>query len=51
MAKVVPDAGGQNLEGPQIWPEYNRGDYALFFEDSDGDKLDAGCRGSAIVAD
>ena len=33
VAKVVREAGGQNLEGPQIWPEYSRGYYAFFFED------------------
>ena len=51
VAKVVRDAGGQNLEGPQICPQYNPGYYALFFEDPDGNKLEVCCRGSAIVAD
>ena len=51
VAKVVRDAGGQNLEGPQICPEYSRGYYALFFEDPDGNKLEVCCRGSVIIAD
>ena len=51
VAKVVREAGGQNLEGPQICPEYSPGYYALFFEDPDGNKLEVCCRGSAIVAD
>ena len=51
VAKIVREAGGQNLEGPQIWPEYSPGYYALFFEDPDGNKLEVCCRGSAIVAE
>jgi len=45
-AKIVREAGGQNLEGPQIWPEYSPGYYALFFEDPDGNKLEICCRGA-----
>ena len=51
VAKIVRDAGGQNLEGPQIWREYSPGYYALFFEDPDGNKFEICCRGSAIVAE
>jgi catechol 2,3-dioxygenase-like lactoylglutathione lyase family enzyme len=51
VAQVVREAGGRNLEGPQIWPEYSPGYYAFFFEDPDGNKLEICCRGSAIVAD
>jgi catechol 2,3-dioxygenase-like lactoylglutathione lyase family enzyme len=51
VAQVVREAGGQNLEGPKIWPEYSPGYYAFFFEDPDGNKLEICCRGSAIVAD
>jgi catechol 2,3-dioxygenase-like lactoylglutathione lyase family enzyme len=51
VAKVVREAGGRNLEGPQIWPEYSPGYYAFFFEDPDGNKLEICCRGSVIVAD
>jgi catechol 2,3-dioxygenase-like lactoylglutathione lyase family enzyme len=49
FAEVVRKAGGRNLEGPQIWPEYTAGYYALFFEDTDGNKLELCCRQSAIV--
>ena len=51
VAQVAREAGGRNLEGPQIWPEYSPGYYAFFFEDPDGNKLEICCRGSAIVAD
>ena len=51
VAQVVREAGGRNLEGPQIWPEYSPGYYALFFEDPDGNKLEICCRGSVVVAD
>jgi catechol 2,3-dioxygenase-like lactoylglutathione lyase family enzyme len=36
LAKLVRDAGGKNLEGPEICEEYSPGYYAFFFEDSDG---------------
>ena len=51
VAQVVREAGGRNLEGPQIWPEYSPGYYALFFEDPDGNKMEICCRGSPTVAD
>jgi len=51
IAQVVREAGGQNLEGPQIWPEYSPDYYALFFEDPDGNKLEICCRGSVVVAE
>jgi predicted lactoylglutathione lyase len=51
IAEVVRKAGGRNLEGPQVWPEYTAGYYALFFEDPDGNKLEVCCRQSAIVAE
>jgi predicted enzyme related to lactoylglutathione lyase len=50
IAEVVRKAGGQNLEGPQLWPEYTAGYYALFFEDTDGNKLEVCCRQSALGA-
>ena len=49
IAEIVRKAGGLNLEGPQIWPEYTAGYYAVFFEDPDGNKLEVCCRQSAIV--
>ena len=51
VAKIVRQAGGRNLEGPQVWPQYSPGYYALFFEDPDGNKLEICCRGSAVVAE
>jgi catechol 2,3-dioxygenase-like lactoylglutathione lyase family enzyme len=51
VAQVVREAGGKNLEGPQIWPEYSAGYYAFFFEDPDGNKMEICCRERVIVAD
>jgi catechol 2,3-dioxygenase-like lactoylglutathione lyase family enzyme len=51
VAELVRQAGGRNLEGPQIWPEYTPGYYALFFEDPDGNKLEVCCRERAIMAE
>ena len=51
VAATVREAGGRNLEGPQIWTEYTPGYYALFFEDPDGNKLEVCCRERAIVAE
>ncbi len=51
ISEIVKQAGGQNLEGPQIWTEYTPGYYALFFEDPDGNKLEICHRERAIVAE
>jgi catechol 2,3-dioxygenase-like lactoylglutathione lyase family enzyme len=51
VTEIVREAGGRNLEGPQIWPEYSPGYYALFFEDPDGNKLEVCCRGSTIATE
>jgi catechol 2,3-dioxygenase-like lactoylglutathione lyase family enzyme len=50
LAKIVKDAGGLNLEGPDDCPEYTPGYYALFFEDPDGNKLEICCRKGPITA-
>ena len=51
IAKLVREAGGKNLEGPEVVAEYTPGYYALFFEDPDGNKLEICCRESPIVAE
>ena len=51
IAELVREAGGKNLEGPEICAEYTPGYYAFFFEDPDGNKLEICCRESPIVAD
>lgn len=51
FAQIVREAGGRNLEGPQVWTEYTPGYYALFFEDPDGNKLELCCRERASVAE
>jgi catechol 2,3-dioxygenase-like lactoylglutathione lyase family enzyme len=33
VAKLVREAGGQNLEGPEVCKGYSPGYYAFFFED------------------
>jgi predicted lactoylglutathione lyase len=40
LTEVVRQAGGQNLEGPQVWTEYHPGYYALFFDDPSGNRLE-----------
>jgi catechol 2,3-dioxygenase-like lactoylglutathione lyase family enzyme len=45
IAKLVRDAGGKNLEGPEICTSLlPSGYYAFFFEDPDGNKLEICCR-------
>src|SRR5439155_25883958 len=51
IAKLVREAGGKNLEGPEICQEYSPGYYACFFEDPDGNKLEICCRESPIIAE
>jgi catechol 2,3-dioxygenase-like lactoylglutathione lyase family enzyme len=51
VAEVVRQAGGKNLEGPEVCADYSPGYYAVFFEDPDGNKLEVCCRQSATVAD
>lgn len=51
IAKLVKDAGGKKLEGPEICAEYSPGYYAFFFEDPDGNKLEICCRESPIIAE
>ena len=46
VAEIVRQAGGLNLEGPQLWREYSPVYYAVFFEDPSGNKLEVCCRQS-----
>jgi len=48
VAQLVREAGGKNLEGPEICKEYSPGYYAFFFEDPDGNKLEICCREKPI---
>jgi len=50
IAKLVRDAGGTALEGPEICVGYSPGYYAFFFEDPDGNKLEICCRETPVVA-
>ena len=51
VAEVVREAGGKNLEGPELCVEYSPGYYAAFFEDPDGNKLEVCHRESATQSD
>jgi catechol 2,3-dioxygenase-like lactoylglutathione lyase family enzyme len=51
VAKLVREAGGRNLEGPEICVDYSPGYYGFFFEDPDGNKLEICCRENPIVAE
>jgi catechol 2,3-dioxygenase-like lactoylglutathione lyase family enzyme len=51
VAEVVREAGGKNLEGPELCVEYSPGYYAVFFEDPDGNKLEVCYRESATAAE
>ena len=44
VAKVVRQAGGKVLEGPEVCEDYTPRYYAFFFEDPDGNKLEICCR-------
>ncbi len=50
IAKLVREAGGKTLEGPEVCVDYSPGYYAFFFEDPDGNKLEICCRESPIIA-
>lgn len=51
VAEVVRQAGGRNLEGPELCLDYTPGYYAFFFEDPSGNKLEVCSRASGIVAE
>jgi catechol 2,3-dioxygenase-like lactoylglutathione lyase family enzyme len=46
LAEIVRQAGGRNLEGPELCRGYSPGYYAVFFEDPSGNKLEICCRQS-----
>lgn len=50
-AEVIREAGGRNIEGPELCIEYSPGYYAVFFEDPDGNKLEVCHRASATMAE
>lgn len=49
VAKLVREAGGKNLEGPEICKDYSPGYYAFFFEDPSGNKLEICCREKPVL--
>ena len=49
IAELVRQAGGKNLEGPEICGDYSPGYYAFFFEDLDASKLEICCRETPII--
>lgn len=40
LAEIVRQAGGLNLEGPEVCRDYSPGYYACFFDDPSGNKLE-----------
>ena len=50
IAKLVREAGGKKLEGPEVCKGYSPGYYAFFFEDPDGNKLEICCREKPVFA-
>jgi catechol 2,3-dioxygenase-like lactoylglutathione lyase family enzyme len=50
IAKLVGEADGKDLEGPEVCEGYTPGYYAFFFEDPDGNKLEICCRERPIIA-
>jgi len=44
IAGLVVAAGGKNVEGPMLNPEYGPDYYAAFFEDPGGNRLEVCCR-------
>jgi catechol 2,3-dioxygenase-like lactoylglutathione lyase family enzyme len=50
LAKLVREAGGEALEGPEICVDYSPGYYAFFFEDPDRNKLEICYRESPVIA-
>ena len=51
IAQLAREIGGENLEGPEICPNYSPGYYAFFFEDPDGNKLEICCREQPIISE
>jgi catechol 2,3-dioxygenase-like lactoylglutathione lyase family enzyme len=47
LAGIVRQAGGRNLEGPELCKDYSPGYYAVFFDDPSGNKLEICYRQSA----
>jgi catechol 2,3-dioxygenase-like lactoylglutathione lyase family enzyme len=50
-AEIIREAGGKNIEGPELCVDYSPGYYAVFFEDPDGNKLELCFRESATMAE
>ncbi len=44
LGEIVRAAGAQKVEGPEYCAEYTPGYYAVFFEDTDGNKWEICCR-------
>jgi catechol 2,3-dioxygenase-like lactoylglutathione lyase family enzyme len=51
LGGIVREAGGKNIEGPELCVDYSPGYYAVFFEDPDGNKLEVCHRQSATAAE
>jgi catechol 2,3-dioxygenase-like lactoylglutathione lyase family enzyme len=50
LARLARKIGAKKLEGPEFCYYYNRGYYACFFEDPDGNKLEICFRENPIIS-
>lgn len=50
IARILPEIGAKNIEGPAVEPQYSPGYYACFFEDPDGNKLEICCREQPVIS-
>ena len=48
LGKIVRDAGALRVEGPEYCPDYTPGYYAVFFEDTDGNRWEICCRTARV---
>ena len=48
LGAIIREAGAQEIEGPEYRHEYTPGYYAVFFEDTDGNKWEVCCRNTRI---
>lgn len=49
LTAIAREAGAQNIDGPELVPEYRPGYYAVFFDDPEGNNLEICSRKEPIV--
>lgn len=48
LGAIIREAGAQVVEGPEYCHDYTPGYYAVFFEDTDGNKWEICCRNARV---